>query len=190
MARSEFEKFAAAVDKAVIIELDGLFHAQHRLDRPVHALQADRIVEIRSGIKRIELPWRWRTAWRRADRASPRNRPCRDRSGAASWWNRGQQPFPGSGGLPPSAPSRMMASPRPKRASGSAESSSIARSKASRAILVRNSVSAAKPKTRCTRSRSGARLNTLFCRFVRAVAVAEHEPHLAEPRPGKRILRL
>ena len=49
------EKFAATVDGTVIVELDGLFHAQHRVDRPVHALQADRVVEIWGGIERIEL---------------------------------------------------------------------------------------------------------------------------------------
>src|SRR5262245_4950955 len=34
------------------------------------------------------------------------------------------------------------------------------------------------------------KLNPLLSRFSRALAIAEHEPNLAEPRPSQRILRL
>src|SRR3972149_8883366 len=50
------EECLAAEDKAVVVELDGLLHIEHRVNRSVHAVQADRVVEIRGGIERIERP--------------------------------------------------------------------------------------------------------------------------------------
>ena len=84
----------------------------------------------------------------------------------------------------------MMASPRPKRASGSAESSSIARVKASRAIFVRNFDERGKAEHEVHALEVRRQLDPRLGRFARALAITEHQPQLAEPRPGKRVLRL
>ena len=83
-----------------------------------------------------------------------------------------------------------MARPKPKRASGSAESSSIARWKASLRDPGAELDQCGKAEDEVHAFEVRREVNAHLGGFARALAIAEHKPDLAEPRPGKRIFRL